>query len=58
MKVCDLAAEKGSRAVHLEDGLLDDLRVDVGHTIDSLAANHSQVGHVHQPTSQQVGKSH
>ena len=47
----------GRDKVHyLEDGLLDDLRVDVGHTIDSLAANHSQVCHVHQPTQHKQPK--
>ena len=38
---------------YLEDGLLDDLRVDGGHTIGGLAANHSHESHVHQPALNQ-----
>ncbi len=33
----------------LEDGLLDDLRVDSSHTVGRLAANGGHEGHVHQP---------
>ena len=33
----------------LEDGLLDDLRVDGSHAIDCLAPHHCQVRHVDQP---------
>ena len=34
---------------YLEDGLLDDLRVNGGHTVYGLAAHNSQISHVHQP---------
>ena len=41
--------ERGVAATHLEDGVSDDLGVDCCHSIDRLAAHHSQVGHVDDP---------
>ena len=33
----------------VEQLVLDNLRVDGGHTVDLVGAHHCQVGHVHQP---------